>query len=200
MQMFENLIFVSYPRFMYLIVLHCLSFYFVAKTIYGINRNNVYTGINRTLLHWTLPHFSFGLISLRAPPFFFHCLSFPKFAGPRSGVRSASDSRARDPGFDTRSGHITFVFSFRWLKKGSSQLLAKYVHEVLVNRLGGLSLPRKSVVRLTDLPDMTLAVYRRKTTTQNNNSKILSGGQAVLNDCACSWSLLLIYFMVSAYF
>ena len=39
--------------------------------------------------------------------------------------------------------------------------------EVLVNRLGGLSLPRKSVVRLTDRPDMTLAVYHgRKTTTQ----------------------------------
>ena len=36
----------------------------------------------------------------------------------------------------------------------------KYVHEVLVNRLGGLSLPRKSVVRLTDRPDMTLDVYR----------------------------------------
>ena len=35
----------------------------------------------------------------------------------------------------------------------------KYVHEVLVNCLGGLSLPRKSVVRLTDRPDMTLAVY-----------------------------------------
>ena len=43
----------------------------------------------------------------------------------------------------------------------------KYVHEVLVNHLGGLSLPRKSVVRLTDSPDMTLDVYRgRKTTTQ----------------------------------
>ena len=43
----------------------------------------------------------------------------------------------------------------------------KYVHEVLVNRLGGLSLPRKSVVRLTDRPDMTLDVYRgRKTTKQ----------------------------------
>ena len=42
----------------------------------------------------------------------------------------------------------------------------KYVHEVPVNRLGGLSLPRKSVVRLTDRPDMTLDVYRgRKTTT-----------------------------------
>ena len=43
----------------------------------------------------------------------------------------------------------------------------KCVHEVLVNRLGGLSLPRKSVVRLTDRPDMTLDVYRgRKTTMQ----------------------------------
>ena len=41
------------------------------------------------------------------------------------------------------------------------------MHEVLVNRLGGLSLPRKSVVRLTDRPDMTLDVYRgRKTTNQ----------------------------------
>ena len=28
------------------------------------------------------------------------------------------------------------------------------MHEVLVNRLGGLSLPRKSVVRLTDRPDI----------------------------------------------
>ena len=45
----------------------------------------------------------------------------------------------------------------------------KYVHEVLVNRLGGLSLPRKSVVRLTDRPDMTLDVYcGRKTTIQYN--------------------------------
>ena len=41
------------------------------------------------------------------------------------------------------------------------------MHEVLVNRLGGLSLPRKSVVRLTDRPGMTLDVYRgRKTTIQ----------------------------------
>ena len=34
------------------------------------------------------------------------------------------------------------------------------MHEVLVNRLGGLSLPRKSVIRLTDRPNMTLDVYR----------------------------------------
>ena len=53
------------------------------------------------------------------------------------------------------------------------------MHEVLINRLGGLSLPRKSVVRLngrpdmtldvrlTGRPDMTLDVNRgRKTTTQ----------------------------------
>ena len=40
------------------------------------------------------------------------------------------------------------------------------MHKVLVNRLGGLSLPRKSVVRLTDRPNMTLDVYcERKTTT-----------------------------------
>ena len=44
------------------------------------------------------------------------------------------------------------------------------MHEVLVNRLGGLSLPRKSVVRLTDRPDMALDVYRgRKTTIQSND-------------------------------
>ena len=51
----------------------------------------------------------------------------------------------------------------------------KYVHEVLVNRLGGLSLPRKSVVRLTDRPDMTLDVYRgRKTTIQPTNHMLYS--------------------------
>ena len=49
------------------------------------------------------------------------------------------------------------------------------MHEVLVNRLGGLSLPRKSVVRLTDRPDMTLDVYRgRKTTIQpTKNASIM---------------------------
>ena len=39
------------------------------------------------------------------------------------------------------------------------------MHEVLVNRFGGLSLPRKSVVKLTDRPDMTLDVYRGRKTT-----------------------------------
>ena len=88
-----------------------------------------------------------------------------------------------EPGREAQSvGHLTrksgvlgsipglatyFRFFFRFFKKGSCQLLRKYVHKVLVNRLGGLSLPRKSVVRLTDRPDMTLDVYRgRKTTIQ----------------------------------
>ena len=47
------------------------------------------------------------------------------------------------------------------------------MHEVLVNRLGGLSLPRKRVVRLTDRPGMTLDVYRgRKTTMQQQQQPV----------------------------
>ena len=44
----------------------------------------------------------------------------------------------------------------------------KYVRKVLVNRLGGLSLPRRSVVRLTDCPDMTIDVDRG----HNNNNTV----------------------------
>ena len=46
------------------------------------------------------------------------------------------------------------------------------MYEALVNRLGGLSLPRKSLVRLTDHTDMTLDVNRgRKTTTQQQQQQ-----------------------------
>ena len=48
------------------------------------------------------------------------------------------------------------------------------MHEVLVNRLGGLSLPRKCVVRLTDRPDMTLDVYRGRKTTMQQQQLILN--------------------------
>ena len=45
------------------------------------------------------------------------------------------------------------------------------MHKVLVNRLAGLSLLRKSVVKLTDRLDMTLDVYRgRKTTMQQRQT------------------------------
>ena len=50
------------------------------------------------------------------------------------------------------------------------------MHEVPVNHFGGLSLPKKSVVRLTDRPDMTLDVYcGRKTTNQQQQQLNLSG-------------------------
>ena len=61
----------------------------------------------------------------------------------------------------------TFVSPSAFSRRAVVSYWQKYVHEVLVNRLGGLSLPRKSVVRLTDRPDMTLNIYRgRKTTMQ----------------------------------
>ena len=48
------------------------------------------------------------------------------------------------------------------------------MHKILVNLLGGLSLPRKSMVKLTDCPDMTLDVYsgREKTTQQKPVTEI----------------------------
>ena len=49
----------------------------------------------------------------------------------------------------------TFVSPSAFSRRAVVSYWRKYVHEVLVNRLGGLSLPRKSVVRLTDRPDMT---------------------------------------------
>ena len=91
-------------------------------------------------------------------------------AGPRSAIGRAPDSLVRGPGFDTRSGsQHTVVSSSAFSRRAVVSYWRKYVHEVLVNRLGGLSLPRKSVVRLADRPDMTLDVYRgRKTTMQSN--------------------------------
>ena len=62
------------------------------------------------------------------------------------------------PGLAT---YFRFSFAFSaFSRRAVISYWRKYVHEVLVNRLGGLSLPRKSVVRLTDRPDMTLDVYR----------------------------------------
>ena len=46
------------------------------------------------------------------------------------------------------------------------------MHEVLVNRLGGLSLPRKSVERLIDRPDMTIDVLPWTYTTTQQLSEL----------------------------
>ena len=54
----------------------------------------------------------------------------------------------------------------------------KCVHEVLVNLLGILSLPRKSVVRLTDRPDMTIDVYHGCITTTQQLEPSHTGGSA----------------------
>ena len=65
----------------------------------------------------------------------------------------------------------TFVSPSTDSKRAVVSYWQKYVYEVLVNHLRGLSLPRKSVVRLTDCPDMIIAVYHgRKTTTQQRLS------------------------------
>ena len=69
----------------------------------------------------------------------------------------------------------TFVSPSAFSRRAVVSYWRKYVHEVLVNRLGGLSLPRKSVVRLTDRPDMTLDVYRGRKTTKQTNLKRFFG-------------------------
>ena len=58
-------------------------------------------------------------------------------------------------------------------KSGVLGSIPGLAHVVLVNRLGGLSLPRKSVVRLTDRPDMTLDVYRGRERTMQQQQQQL---------------------------
>ena len=63
----------------------------------------------------------------------------------------------------SKPGLATYFRFLPLIKEGQLSVTG----EVLVSSVGCLSLPRKSVVRLTDRPDMTLDVYRgRKTTTQ----------------------------------
>ena len=59
------------------------------------------------------------------------------------------------------------------------------MNEVVVNRSGGLSLLRNSVVRLTDRLDMTIAVYRERK-KHNNNFYLLSraiGRSSTVQSC-----------------
>ena len=68
------------------------------------------------------------------------------------------------------------------------------MHEVLVNRLGGLSLPRKSVVRLTDRPNMTLDVYRGRKTTMQQIPRLLHIVRSVFVLSAISISVAKVFF------
>ena len=67
----------------------------------------------------------------------------------------------------------TFVSSSADSSRAVVSFWRKYVHKVLINRLRGLSLPRKSVGKLTDRPIMTIDVYHgRKTTSPSPQTKI----------------------------
>ena len=68
-------------------------------------------------------------------------------------------------------GHI-LSFLHPLIQEGQLSVTGeRCVYEVLVNRLGGLSLPRKSVVRLTERPDITVDVYRGRKQQYNSNNK-----------------------------
>ena len=80
--------------------------------------------------------------------------------GPRSAIGSASDSRAR---------YAVWPHTFVSLSVNSRKALAVSGEVCALttgNRLGELSLPKNSVVRLTHHPDMTVAVYGQKTIEQ----------------------------------
>ena len=81
------------------------------------------------------------------------------------------------------------------------------MHKVLVNRLGGLSLTRKSVVRLSDRPDMASDVYcGRKTTKQQQQQQKkqeLFGEDVVVEEayvCVVWWKGAAVTFGNSALF
>ena len=70
------------------------------------------------------------------------------------------------------------------------------MHEVLVNRLGGLSLPRKSVVRLTDRPDMTLDVYRGRKTTMKQQQQYYN--EQCYNESLLQVCIYFLHFLVES--
>ena len=102
-------------------------------------------------------------------------MSTIRFVSPRGQANTLTFGPGMSYFYNFRSGNITFVTPSAFSRRAVVSYWRKYVHEVLVNRLGGLSLPRKSVVRLTDRPDMTLDVYRgRKTTMQQQQQSTIS--------------------------
>ena len=90
-----------------------------------------------------------------------------KFVLPGRIVQSVGHLTHKSEVLGSISGLISyFYFPSAGSRRAVVSYRQKYVHKALVNSLGVLSLLRKSVVRLTDCPDMTLNVYRGcKTTT-----------------------------------
>ena len=89
------------------------------------------------------------------------------YGGPGRVAQSVGHLTRKPGVLGSIPGLATYFRFSAFSRRAVVSYWGKYVHEVLVNRLGGLSLPRKSVVRLTDRPDMTLDVYcGRKRTMQ----------------------------------
>ena len=86
--------------------------------------------------------------------------------------------------FDTRSGNILSFLLLLFSRRAVVSYWRKFVYEELVNRLGGLSQPRKSVVRLTDRPDMTYDVYHGRKTTIQHQQLIRRTPPPTFNDTA----------------
>ena len=72
----------------------------------------------------------------------------------RRAIDRAPNSLVRGLGFDTRSGSI-LLFLLPLIQEGQLSVTGE---SMCTKYLRGLSLPRKSVVRLTDHPDMILDV------------------------------------------
>ena len=101
-----------------------------------------------------------------------YCLMFLAMRRPGRIVQSVGHLTRKSGVLGSIPHLATFVSPSAFSRRAVVSYWRKYLHEVLVKRLGGLSLPRKSVVRLTDRPDMTLDIYRgRKTTTQQQQQQ-----------------------------
>ena len=89
-----------------------------------------------------------------------------KDAGLYSTIGSASVSRVKRSQVPFPVWPHTYKFPSADSRRAAVSYWRKYVHLVLVTCLRGLNLARNSVVRLTDRPDMTLAVYHKAILTQ----------------------------------
>ena len=114
-----------------------------------------------------------------------------KRTGPHSAVGSASDLRARGPGFDTRSGNIPSFSPSTDSRRAVDSYWREYMHLVLVDCLGGLSLPRNAVVRLTSRHGHSFSPWTTINNTQHKErQRPLSLGNVSirLNSCTDSMS------------
>ena len=127
---------------------------------------SVYNVLRKSLSSVVDFYYFFKTVSITSHPPLQFCSIFTK-----SGVLGSIPGRATYFRFSSWVRYPvwqhTLISPSAFSRRAVVSYWRKYVHEVLVNRLRGLSLPGKSVVRLTDRFDMTLDVYRgRKTTMQ----------------------------------